>query len=66
MAGGEREGHKKRQEPRFADKEPPKRPREKTALELRAERLQVPPSFVPTENMVFCPFYEREQCKAMN
>lgn len=60
MAGGEREGHKKRQEPRFADKKPPKRPREKTALELRAERLQVPPSFVTTEDMVFCPFHGRE------
>jgi hypothetical protein len=57
MAGGER---KRPRESRFADKKRPPNEQRKTALELRAERLQVPPCFVSNEEMVFCPFHGRK------
>ncbi len=57
MAGGER---KRPRSPRFADKKRPPAEQQKTALELRAERLQVPPCFVSNDDMTFCPFHGRK------
>jgi hypothetical protein len=57
MAGGER---KRPRSPRFADRKRPPSEQNKTALELRGERLQVPPCFVSNDEMVFCPFHGRK------
>jgi hypothetical protein len=57
MAGGER---KRPRTPWFADRKRPPSEQHKTALELRGERLQVPPCFVSNEEMVFCPFHGRK------
>jgi hypothetical protein len=57
MAGPER---KRPRTPRFADRKRPPSEQHKTAIELRGERLQVPPCFVSNDEMVFCPFHGRK------
>lgn len=57
MVGGKR---KRPLTPRFADRKRPPNEQGKTALELKEERLQVPPCFVSNDDMVFCPFHGRK------
>jgi hypothetical protein len=53
MAGGERRRPAK---PRFANSKRPKL----LAAEKRAVTLQVPPNFISTEDLSFCPFHGKE------